>query len=59
MTWFADRICCTRTHVYKIFDKTSIDTDLLLRISQVLEYNFFEYFSEQLEDKKSQEDVSD
>lgn len=39
---FARQIHCERTNVYTIFNRTTIDTDLLARISRVLEYNFFE-----------------
>lgn len=49
VVWFADRICCTRAHAYKIFAKPDIDTELLRRISVVLDYDFFEYVSRNLE----------
>ncbi len=39
--WFAEQIHCTRTHAYKIFNKRSIDTELLDRICHVLNYNFY------------------
>lgn len=39
---FARQIHCERTNVYTIFNRPSIDIDLLARISKVLEYNFFE-----------------
>lgn len=48
VVWFADRICCTRTHAYKIFSNPGIDTQMLCRISQVLNYDFFEYISNEL-----------
>lgn len=38
---FARQIHCERTNVYTIFNRPSIDIDLLARISKVLEYNFF------------------
>lgn len=39
---FARQIHCERTNVYTIFNRPSIDIDLLARISKVLEHNFFE-----------------
>ena len=39
---FARQIHCERTNVYTIFNRPSIDIDLLARISRVLEHNFFE-----------------
>ncbi len=53
VTWFAAQICCTRSHVYKIFRKSSIDTELLERISLVLDYDFFEDISHTIHLKNS------
>lgn len=39
--WLARRINCDRTNIYKIFQRQSIDTELLARISKALEYDFF------------------
>lgn len=36
---------CTRNHLYKIFRKDSLDCALLLRISLVMQFNFFRYYS--------------
>lgn len=47
-SWLAARICVTRTHVYKIFEKQTLDTDLLLRISRVLGHDFFADISDEL-----------
>lgn len=37
---FARRIHCERTNVYKIFDRQSIDVEILVKISEALEHNF-------------------
>ena len=42
--WLAREIPCTRNHLYKVFRRPSLDTDLLLRISQVMNFNFFQYY---------------
>lgn len=42
---FARRINTTPQNIYGIFKRKSIDTDLLKEISQVLEYDFFQYYS--------------
>lgn len=39
---FADRINRTRPTIYDIFNRKSIDTDLLIKISEVLNYNFLQ-----------------
>lgn len=41
VSWFARQINCHRTNVYDIFNRESIDVALLIRISHVLNYNFF------------------
>lgn len=43
-SWLARQIPCTRTHVYKIFNTPHINTELLQRISCILDYNFFLYY---------------
>lgn len=47
VTWFASQVFCTRTHAYKIFEKTNIDTELLMRISRVLDHDFFKDLSDE------------
>ena len=49
VTWFAAQLCCTRPNVYKIFDKASIDVQLLWRISSILQYNFFRELSDAIQ----------
>ena len=44
-SWLAREIGCTRNHVYKIFNRPSLDADLILKISSVWSFNFFQYYS--------------
>ena len=37
----AEALCCTRKNVYKMFQKESVNTALLMRVSEVLHYDFF------------------
>lgn len=46
-TWLAKKINCDRTNIYRIFERESIDTALLSRISTALNRNFFEELSQQ------------
>lgn len=46
---FAKKINRSRNVVYDIFGRKSIDTDLLNRISKVLNYDFFSIYSSQKE----------
>ena len=44
-SWLAREIHCTRNHVYKIFNKPSLDSNLILKISKAMHFNFFQYYS--------------
>lgn len=39
--WLARQLGCARTYIYKIYERPSIDTNLLMRISKILEHDFF------------------
>ncbi len=53
VTEFAKRINKSRENCYSIFARKTIDTGLLVKISSVLEYDFFEQFSKNSQvDKK-------
>nr|WP_300797197.1 XRE family transcriptional regulator [uncultured Alistipes sp.] len=49
ITWFAKKLFCDRTNVYNIFKRQSIDTETLLRISQILHHDFFVHYREEIE----------
>ena len=42
---FANSIGCNRDNVYDIFRRERINTDQLLKISKILQYDFFEVYS--------------
>lgn len=48
--WLATQLQCNRTNVYKIFNRSSIDCELLLKISQALSTNFFNHYSRQVDE---------
>jgi len=50
--WLATQIPCERTNVYNIFRRKSVDARLLMKISQILEYDFFKDLSEEAFPKK-------
>ena len=41
VSWFARKLYCDRSNVYKLFKRSTIDTELLLRISLILNHDFF------------------
>ncbi len=45
--WLSREIGYTRNHVYKIFKKPSLDSDLLLLISKAMNFNFFRFYTEE------------
>ena len=51
IVWFAEQIPCHRTNVYRILEKKSIDTEILLNICKILNHDFFEDLTKELERK--------
>lgn len=49
--WLARQLGCHRTNLYKIYEKRTIDTGILLRISKIMEYDFFHLYSDEINDK--------
>ena len=49
VSWFARKLCCERTNVYSISKRKSIDTDMLTRISRILQRNFFALYDSELD----------
>lgn len=41
---FADKLGTVRDNIYKIFKREDISTSLLLKISEILEHDFFKYY---------------
>lgn len=46
VVWLAEQLSCSRTNVYKIFEKYSVSTEQLARISTILDFDFFSLYSE-------------
>lgn len=51
-TWLAKEICCSRTHIHKIFHKENIDIVLLERFSTSLNHDFFRDLSDEFNKKR-------
>ena len=47
VVWLARELGCHRTNVYNIFEKPSIDTNMLRRISVIMKMNFFDYLQDE------------
>ena len=48
VAWFARKLSCDRSNVYRLFQKHSIDTALLRRISLILNRDFFAELSKNI-----------
>ena len=44
VVWFADKMSCHRTNIYKIFKKPHIHPQQLGNASKVLNYDFFAHY---------------
>ena len=54
VVWLADELSYSRTNIYKIFSKPSIDTIVLRRISIALQVDFFKICSDDMKEYKKQ-----
>jgi len=48
---FAQAIHCDRTNVYSIFKRKSMDVQLIVRISNALDYDFLQYYHQEVKNK--------
>lgn len=51
VSWLAHKLYCDRSTVYRMFERNSIDTEMLLRVSVILKRNFFEDFTRRYEEQ--------
>ncbi|MDR0753996.1 MAG: helix-turn-helix transcriptional regulator [Prevotellaceae bacterium] len=49
---FSDALHCCRSNVYKIFNSDNIDINRLVKISQILDYDFISLYHDQPQIKK-------
>lgn len=52
VVWLAQQMPCRRENLYKIFRKNNLDTEMLLRISRIMHFDFFQFYSQSLKEKK-------
>ena len=45
-SWLAKKIHCSRTNIYKIFEKDTVHAALMKQIGKALDTDFFAYYSE-------------
>lgn len=49
--WFAKKLNCNRTNAYNIFRRANIDTEIMTRICLILNHNFFNDLSAEMDIK--------
>ena len=52
-SWLARQLACDRTNIYKLYSRPTVDAALLLKISQLLDYDFFQHYSQQVTENKA------
>lgn len=57
VSWLARKLSCDRSNVYRLFQKNSIDTALLQRLSVILNRDFFSELSFNLQSRRGKEEV--
>ena len=53
VTWLAAQLQCSRQNVYGIFENPWIYSDMLLKISDALDYDFFKCYSDYRNERKA------
>lgn len=46
VSWLARKLCYSRQNIYHLFESKWIATDVLMRVCDVLQHNFFKYYAE-------------
>ena len=41
VNWFAEKMCCSRTNIYKMFEKQNLDSGMIALASKALNHDFF------------------
>ena len=52
VTWVAAQVPCERTNLYNVFKRRDISMRLLWKLSDILDYNFFQELTNQYESSK-------
>jgi len=57
VSWLAKKLNCNRAAVYRILNKMSIDTSLLMSISIILQHNFFKELQDDINERLFRNDT--
>jgi len=57
VSWLARKLNCDRSNIYRLFQKHSVDTALLHRLSVILGRDFFSDLSNELQVRKGRDEA--
>lgn len=52
VSWLAEQLHCHRNNIYKLYEKQWIDTHLLMRLCEILDYDFFASLSKHYQETR-------
>ncbi len=52
VVWLARKLCCSRQNVYHLFECQWISVEILIRLCDIMDCNFFKVYSDHWESKK-------
>jgi DNA invertase Pin-like site-specific DNA recombinase len=55
VSWLARNLHCSRQNIYRLFEHQYIYTDTLLKLSDLLGYDFFKWYSDYWQNSKCNE----
>ena len=54
ISWLAKQLNCHRNNIYKMYSRPWIDTQTLMKLSKILEYDFFSALSDSYKQDKDE-----
>ena len=52
VAWLARKLCCTRQNVYHLFECQWMSTEIISRLCDIMDFNFFKIYSDYWENKR-------
>lgn len=52
VAWLAEQLPCERSNIYNMFHRRNIGVDLLMRLSELMEHDFFQELSNEFRNQE-------
>lgn len=59
VSWFAERMKCDRRNMYKILERSYLDSNFIIRASEILDHDFFDDASKWFQDNRNNRTAGD